>query len=44
MTQNLVLAVALIGVVHRFSSRRMSAREWWILVFVALNIFLVQLH
>lgn len=44
MTQNLVLAVALIGVVHRFSSRRMSAREWWILVFVALNIFLVQLQ
>ena len=44
MTQNLVLAVALIGVVHRFYSRCMSAREWWILVFVALNIFLVQLQ
>jgi hypothetical protein len=44
MTQNLVLAVALIGVVLRFYSRRMSAREWWILVFVALNIFLVQLQ
>lgn len=44
MTQNLVLAVALIGVVHRFYSRRMSAREWWILAFVALNIFLVQLQ
>ncbi len=44
MTQNLVLAVALIGVVRRFYSRCMSAREWWILVFVALNIFLVQLQ
>lgn len=44
MTQNIVLLVALIGVICRSYSHRISAREWWILGFIALNIFLVQLQ
>lgn len=44
MTQILVLFVALAGVVIRVCTRRMTAREWWIIFFVALNVFLVQLQ
>ena len=44
MTQILVLLVALIGVIWRSCSHRVSSREWWVLGFVALNIFLVQLQ
>ena len=44
MTQILVLLVALIGVIWRSCSHRISAREWWVIGFVALNIFLVQLQ
>lgn len=44
MTQILVLLVASIGVIWRSCSHRISAREWLLLGFVALNIFLVQLQ
>lgn len=44
MTQILVLLVSLAGVVIRVCMRRMTAREWWLILFVAVNIFLVQLQ
>jgi hypothetical protein len=44
MTQNIILFVALVGVIYRVCSRQIIAREWWIIGFVSLNIFLVQLQ
>lgn len=44
MTQNLVLLVAAFGVIQRIIMRRICAHEWWLIVFVVLNIFLVQLQ
>ena len=44
MTQNIVFIVALIGVIYRLYSRSISAREWGMLGFVLLNIFLIQLQ
>lgn len=44
MTQVLCFFVALAGVLWRICSRRMSALEWLVLLFVAVNIFLVQVQ
>jgi hypothetical protein len=41
MTQNIILFVALVGVIYRVCSRQIIAREWWIIGFVSLNICLV---
>lgn len=44
MTQILVLLTALAGVVIRIRQRKTTPREWWLLGFAAVNIFLVQLQ
>ena len=44
MTQNLILILAFAAVVWRIYLRKMTALEWCLLIFVAGNIFLVQLQ
>lgn len=44
MTQLLILALSLIGVAIRLRTRRLTQVEWALLLFVVINIFLVQLQ
>ena len=44
MTQLLILALSFIGVAIRLRTRRLTQVEWALLLFVAINIFLVQLQ
>ena len=44
MTQNLILILAFAAVAWRIYLRKMTRLEWCLLVFVAVNVFLVQLQ
>ena len=44
MTQNIIFVLAFLAVVWRICTRKMTNVEWWLLAFVVMSIFLVQLQ
>ena len=44
MTQNIIFVLAFLAVVWRICTRKMTNVEWWLVAFVVMSIFLVQLQ